>query len=229
VQPTTEPTAEPSVQPTTEPTTKPSKKPGVKDQSKLSPSEVVKLKLPVFLAMGKDGNHKVKISWAKYAGATGYDCYWSYCNGKKKFEKFAKITNGKRSVMQKNLKNNQCYKYYIVAYKLVDGKKVYIAKSNQLHVAMKKNNRTNAVSISVNKNKLSIKSGQTFTIKAKTKLENSKKKQLIHAKVYRYYSSDKKVAVVSKSGKITAKSKGKCTIAVVANNGVCKKITVKVK
>lgn len=229
VAPSTEPSGQPTVTPSAKPSAQPTTKPSGKDQSKLTADQVAKLKLPILLASGKGGNHQITISWLKYNGATGYDCYWSYCDGKKNFKKFVTVTNGKRSVTQKNRKNSRRYKYFVAAYKMVNGKKIYIAKSNQLHVAMKGNNCTNAVSVSVNKAKLNLKSGQTFTLKCKTKLENSKKKQLLHAKAYRYYSSDKKVAVVSKSGKITAKGTGKCTIYVLANNGVSKKIVVKVK
>ena len=118
-------------------TPKPTETPDVKDQSGLSGSEVSKLKLPILLAKGKGGDKKMLISWASYKGADGYDCYWSYCNGKQNFKKFAGVKASKYRVTHKNLKNNREYKYFVAAYKMVDGKKVYLAKSNQLHVAMK--------------------------------------------------------------------------------------------
>ena len=43
------------------------------------------------------------------------------------------------------------------------------------------------------------------------------------------YTSNKKVATVSKSGKIKAKRKGKCTITITAKNGKKTKIKVRVK
>ncbi|MCM1234331.1 MAG: Ig-like domain-containing protein [Ruminococcus flavefaciens] len=99
---------------------------------------------------------------------------------------------------------------------------------------MKYEKRTNAKKITVNKAKavLSLtnkKYKKTFQIKVKVKKENSKKNLLTHAAKLRYYTDDKKVAKVSKKGKITAVGKGKCTIYVIANNGVSKKIAVTVK
>ena len=238
-EPTAEPTKEPeitkepqvTVEPTKEPTVtvKPTKTPAVKDQSKLTGREVSKLKLPILLAKGKGENKKIKISWASYKGASGYDCYWSYCDGKQNFKKFASVKGTKNYVIHKNLKNNREYKYFVAAYKIVNGKKVYIARSNQLHVAMKADKKTNAKVISVNKTKITLKKGKTFSIKNSVKLENTGKKQLLHANEYRYYTSNKNVAVVSKQGKIKAVKKGKCVIYVLANNGVYKKIKITVK
>ena len=45
----------------------------------------------------------------------------------------------------------------------------------------------------------------------------------------RFLSSDKKVAMVSKGGKIKAKGKGTCTVIAFAHNGVSKQIKVTVK
>ena len=93
---------------------------------------------------------------------------------------------------------------------------------------------TNAKSVTiknVKKGKLSLKNGKTFKVKAKVN-KVSKKKKLMpksHAPVLRYMTTDKKVADVSKSGKIKAKGKGACSIYVYAHNGVYKTVKVKVK
>lgn len=60
---------------------------------------------------------------------------------------------------------------------------------------------------------------------------NAKKKPLSdkHAKTFRYASRNKKIATVSKNGKIKAVAKGKCTIYVYARNGYTKKVQVTVK
>ena len=103
---------------------------------------------------------------------------------------------------------------------MVDGKKVYIARSNYLHVAMLENKQTNAKSVSVNKTDVVLTKKQTFTIQAKIKLENGKKKPLLHTAEFRYYTTDARVAKVNSDGVITAKGAGSCTIYVLANNGV---------
>ena len=50
-----------------------------------------------------------------------------------------------------------------------------------------------------------------------------------HVATVRYLSTNTKVATVSKSGKIKAAGKGKCTVYAYAHNGVSKKVTVTVK
>ena len=192
----------------------------VTDQSKLNGNQVSKLKLPILLAKGKGGKQQITLSWLKVKDADGYEAYWSYCDGGKNYKKFATVKNGKLTVTQKKLKNSEKYKYFVVAYKMVDGKKVYIAKSNHLHVAMLDNKQTNAKSVSVNKTDVVLTKKQTFTIQAKIRLENGKKKPLLHTAEFRYYTTDARVAKVNSDGVITAKGAGSCTIYVLANNGV---------
>ena len=203
-------------------------KPDTEDQSELNGNQVSKLHLPILLATGKGGDKKISISWNSYEGADGYDCYWSYCNGKQNYTKFATAKAAKNRVTSRHLDNNRRYKYFVAAYKLVDGKKVYIAKSNPLHVALKDAKTTNAKAVTVNQTTVTLKAGQTFVIKSRTRLENTKKKELLHVAAYRYYTSDQSVAFVSKNGKITATKAGTCVIYVVANNGVYATIEVTV-
>ena len=65
-------------------------------------------------------------------------------------------------------------------------------------------------SIKLSKSKLSLKKGKTYSLKLKN--ANSKK--------IKWISANKKVATVSKSGKIKAKKKGKTTIKAVYKNKV---------
>ena len=190
------------------------------DQSALNGSQVSKLKLPILLATGKGGNRKITISWRSYEDADGYDCYWSYCDGKRSYKKLATVKAAKDRVTSRRLDNNRRYKYFVAAYKLIDDKKVYIAKSNPLHVALKDAKATNAKKVTVNQTNVRLKAGDTFVIRSRTRLENTNKKELLHAAAYRYYTSDQSVASVSKTGKIKALKSGTCVIYVVANNGV---------
>jgi len=50
-----------------------------------------------------------------------------------------------------------------------------------------------------------------------------------HPLTYRYVSTKEKVATVDENGKIKAKGKGTATIYVYANNGLAKKVKVKIK
>lgn len=198
------------------------------DQSALNGSQVSKLKLPILLATGKGGNRKITISWRSYEDADGYDCYWSYCDGKRSYKKLATVKAAKDRVTSRRLDNNRRYKYFVAAYKLIDGKKVYIAKSNPLHVALKDAKATNAKKVTVNQTNVRLKAGDTFVVRSRTRLENTNKKELLHAAAYRYYTSDQSVASVSKTGKIKALKSGTCVIYVVANNGVYGTIKVTV-
>ena len=110
--------------------------------------------------------------------------------------------------------------------------KFYFAKSLEMHFTnVKAKNYTNAKKVKLNKKKVTLNVGKTFKIKAKT-VKVSKGKKLLskkHAKRYRYYSSRKAVAKVTKKGKIKAVGKGKCVIYVFAQNGLYTKINVTVK
>lgn len=198
------------------------------DQSALNGSQVSKLKLPMLLATGKGGNRKITISWRSYEDADGYDCYWSYCDGKRSYKKLSTVKAAKDRVTSRRLDNNRRYKYFVAAYKLIDGKKVYIAKSNSLHVALKDAKATNAKKVTVNQTNVRLKAGDTFVVRSRTRLKNTNKKELLHAAAYRYYTSDQSVASVSKTGKIKALKSGTCVIYVVANNGVYGTIKVTV-
>ena len=129
-----------------------------------------------------------------------------------------------------DLKKN--YKIYVLAYKLVGGKKVTLGKTVTAHIVGRKNTKyTNVKAVKVKKRSYSLKKGKTVAVKARTVLVNPGKKQLTnaHATQFRYAGTDKKVATVSAKGKIKAVGKGTCIIYVYARNGYAEKIKVKVK
>ena len=199
------------------------------DQSGLNGKAICNLKLPMFLAKGSGSNKKITLSWLKYKWADGYEVYWSYCDGTQGFKKLGTFKKSTLSATHTKLNNKKEYKYYVAAYKMVNGKKIYIARSNALHVAMKNAKKTNAKSITVNKTKVTLREGKTFKLKCKVKKAGSRKKLLLHTDKFRYHTSDSSIATVSKSGKIKALKKGTCTIYIFANNGVYKSVKVTVK
>ena len=81
------------------------------------------------------------------------------------------------------------------------------------------------------KSSYTLKKGSTVTIQAKTVLVSRGKKQLsnAHARQFRYASSDKKIAAVSKNGKVKAAGKGTCIVYIYARNGYAKAIKITVK
>ena len=184
--------------------------------------------------VAKSSGSKVTASWGAVKGASSYVIYANYCD-QKKCKKIKTVSgkttsfnitklNGKKFNPKKNLK------FYVVAYKTVKGKKVKLAKSIMAHAPGSKNSkRTNVTGVKVKKASFTLKKGKTAKIKAKLVLQKKSKKPLKHCAKFRYASSNKKVAKVSKKGKITAVGKGKCTVYVYAVSGVSKKIKVTVK
>lgn len=203
----------------------------IKKSPNVEPSgtELYKKTLPFFLMKGKGTGTRIDLTWAKVKGATGYDVYWSYCNGKNNFNRLANVPKSQKYA-DKNLNNKREYKYFTVAYKMSGGKKVYLGRTNTVHVAMPQASKTNVLKVTVNKTKVNLAKGKTFKITKKVKLENPKKKALNHlTKKERFITSNAKVATVSSAGVIKAVRKGTCTVYVMSENGVCAKIKVTVK
>ena len=182
------------------------------------------------------GDHSMTVGWAKVEGAAGYEVFFARCDGKgSKTTKKVKTIKGNKTFTwtKSGLKKGTAYKAYVKAYTMKNGKKTYIGKSPVMHAytsgASKK--YTNAKSITVNKTKVELKKGKTFKIKAKVKKLKKNKKLMpkTHVATIRYLSTDKKIATVSKKGKITAKGKGTCYVYAYAHNGIYKKVKVTVK
>lgn len=161
--------------------------------------------------------HKsLKVRWKKVDGADGYDIYAAVCGGK--FEGIVKSVEGDaksvtiKKIAGKTLKTKQSYKVKVKAYRMVDGKKVYIANGRTLHVVFGSNAEyTNAGKVRVNKKNYTLKEGKTAKIRASIVKQDKTKKLLSkgHGAKLTYVSTDTAVAKVSKNGKITAKKKGK--------------------
>ncbi len=177
----------------------------------------------------------IKVTWGKVAKADGYDVYMAYCKKGKytvvksvKSAKTLSVTINKLDKKAVNQKDN--VKCYVVAYKKVAGKKVTIGKSITGHAVGKKNTTvTDVKKIQTKKSAYSLKKGKTAKIKATIVKKNNKLPLFGHTAKFRYDTSNKKVATVSKDGKITAKGKGTCYVYIYAVNGCAKKVKVTVK
>lgn len=178
------------------------------------------------------------ISWNKVKGAKGYQIYACKCDHKKnktKLTLLVTVKSNKTSYKIKNLKKNTFYEYKVVAYRKVDGKKVAIGKSLEFHAvtASKSYKYSNPTSIKVKqKNKvvssISVKVKKTAQLKSSPVMPKGKKLKGHTAKI-RYISSKSSIASVNQKGKITGKKKGTCYVYAVGQNGITKKIKVKVK
>lgn len=170
------------------------------------------------------------LNWTEVKGADGYVVYGAPCNTKgqiNKVKKLAVIKNGVTTTYKdKGLKSGTYYKYVVKAYKLVDDKKVFIARSKTVHVTTAGGKYGNAKSVKVNKTSVNLTTGEKFKVKASMVKKDKTIKQ--HVEI-RYETSNSKVATVNSKGVITAKGKGTCYIYVYAQNGVYKRIKVTVK
>ena len=206
-------------------------KPVTPEKEEVTPQGVLLTKLA---AKGKNG---LKLTWKKVKGAEGYDIFFSRCNhGNKKLtcRKIKTVKGNKTfSWTKKGLKKNRSYKAYIRAWVKKGGKKTYIRTSPMVHAFTSGGTKkyTNPKSVTVTKKNITLTAGKTHRIKARvTKLQKNKKLiSVSHTNKLRYMSSNKTIATVSKSGRVTAHAKGSCRIYVYAANGVRKTIRVTVK
>ena len=200
----------------------------VKPTTKVSGMLIAKM-----LTSGETG---VTVTWTKLKGVKGYDVFFCRCDGKEDnsaLKKVATVKAGKKRTWSKTgLKQHRAYKAIVKAYVYKKGKKKYVRTSPLVHAYSSGSTKryTNASGVTVNKTELTLNKKGTFQIKGKA-IKNNKKKIMNtgHSPYLRYLSSNKKIATVSKSGKITAKSKGECYVYTLAHNGIFKKIKVTVK
>ena len=179
--------------------------------------------------IAKCGTKSVTLTWRKYADADGYLIYG--CEGSKGSKmKLLKTIKGNKTVKwtQKKLKKGNYYKYKVVAYKNVKGKKQTLVTSKEAHTVTHDGKTTAVKAVKVNKTSVSVKKGKTFQIKASETKEN-KKKKIAHHRDICYESSNTKVATVEKNGKVKGVKKGTATIFVYSETGSYKTVKVTVK
>ena len=182
---------------------------------------------------------QITIQWGGVSIADGYDVFVADCNKKYPKKPTATVKGAEknrvkiRKVSGKKLKSAKNYKAIIKPYRMEGGKKKYTAVSYSLHYAGKNNkNLTNIKKIRVKKSYI-LKKGKKAKIKTKLLMEKKGKSPIMHVsaagKGVRFWSSDKKIATVTGKGRIKAVSRGRCTIYVMAENGVKAKVRVTVK
>lgn len=177
-------------------------------------------------------NNSVKLSWKKLSNAKVYIIYGNKCGSSNKPKRLAASTGNSFSVNNINgsvLRKGEYYKFIIVA---LDNKANVVSVSKLISVTPKSSKTGNYKSVTVRKSVISkakkLRKGKTLKLNARAVAKSKKLKVKKYAGL-RYESTNEKIATVSRSGKITAKSRGTCYIYAYAQNGVYKKIKVKVK
>lgn len=164
----------------------------------------------------------VKLTWKRVPTADAYMILGNKCGKGKTYQPIATVK--KTSFTQKKLKKGTYYKYLVIA---VSGDRA-LAVSKTIHVATKGGKVGNARSVTVNKNTVTLKVNKTGKIKGKAIAQSSRLKMKKH-RALSYESSNPAIATVSSKGVIKGVAKGTCYVYVYAQNGVSRRIRVKVR
>ena len=240
VKPSATPSDKPSVQPPADlPTATPGNMqtsapadtdPGMPDKDDLVPDgdddsilEEGAPKSELLIAKVSASNKSQIIRWNSVKSADGYFIYGAKANGKYKCLRTVskKVLRWKRT----GLKKGTPYRYYVKAYKLIDGKRVSLTKSLPAYSMTKGGKYGNPVKLRTKRSLVSVKSGK----KIKLNVKAAGKKMNKASKKVRYISANPSIAKVSKKGTVTGGRRGTCYIYCVAWNGLSKKIKVRVK
>lgn len=163
--------------------------------------------------------NSIQLKWKKVEGADGYLIYGNQCNHhghKYKYKYITKLGPNKTSWTAKKLRKNKYYKYYVAAYRMVDGKREIITISKTVHATTLSKKYGIAQKVKVNKSTVNLAAGGTFKLKAKE--VNVSRKIQVHRAIC-FESTDTDIATVNKKGRIKAISPGECKIYIFAQNG----------
>ena len=181
----------------------------------------------------------IKVTWGKVSRADGYDIYAERCgvtlNSRKlcvSVHKGSATSVKINKISGKKLSSGASYKFRVRAWRMVNGKKKYIATSLVIHVAGKNSKAyTNVKKLTAEKTSYTLKKGRSVQISVKAEKQSGSKKLLSpsHTSRLRYWSTNTQVAKVNAKGKVTAKGKGSCYIYVISACGTKTKVKITVK
>ncbi len=175
----------------------------------------------------------VKVVWQKVEGAKKYVIYANAC-GKNKALKKVKTTTALSFILKKlngkKLKKGTYYKFMAAA---LDENDKVITVSKMIYAATKGGSAGNAKSVSVTSksnrkvSRVTLKAGKTYKLKAKAEAA-SKTKKISAYRGIKFESSNPQVAQVTSKGRIRTVSAGTCYVYAYAQNGLYRRVTVKV-
>jgi rubrerythrin len=185
----------------------------------------------------KQTKKAITLKWKKPRGTSVVIIYGNKCGKKNKMTKLVTSTGKKQKITKvagKKLKKGTMYKFILVA---LDEDGNVISTSKVIHVATKGGKITNhkAVKSQLKKGKkwknirtVTVKTGKSKTIRGVGVKQSKKLKYKKHVAIC-YESSNSSIATVSSKGVIKGKKKGTCYVYAYSQNGIAKKIKVKVK
>lgn len=173
------------------------------------------------------GQRTLTLSWTKVDGAEGYDVRFGPRGGTPD-----RRSVGGRSYRFEGLEKATVYRASVRAWTTQNGKKLYLGKASPAVYAVTggyTKEVCNPKAVTARRRRLALKAGETARIEATVTGVNPRRALLQETSALRYYSSDAGVATVNRGGKVSAVAAGRCTIWVVANNGVRTAVRVTVK
>lgn len=173
------------------------------------------------------GDKTVNLRWSKVSGADGYMIYGAKCGRKYKYAFKKKVGKNTVSWSDRRLESGKYYKYYVVAYKMVNGKKKVIGESGDMHTATLGRGYGYTNRITVQNSALCVKAGKAARIR--TAATNTNNNIINHIAPVRYVSTNVRVATVDGRGRVTARAKGSCYVCCYGMNGLMKRVRVTVK
>ena len=179
--------------------------------------------------MKSTGKRSLRATWTKVDGVDGYDVFFVNC-GSGKYRLMGSVAaDAERAFDFNKLDARRGYKVQVKAWVVNGSGKKYVAKSPVAHCYTSGGGWkiVNPKSLTLKKSAFTIKIGKTAQIRATIKGTRSGN-ILNHDHKLRYYSSDKKVAKVTSTGRIKAVGAGSCVIYVLTSNGIWKAATVTV-
>ena len=175
---------------------------------------------PFMLRVKKATKTAITLKWKNVSGARGYAVYGASCGSRYRYITKVNTTTYRAT----DLTFGKYYKYFVAALDASGNPKL---KSTTVHVVTKGGKYGNYSKVKLNKKKLTLKVGQETKIKATTTVAK-KKKAKTHKKL-KYFTTNKFVARVYKSGRILATGKGTCYIYAYTQDGKYAKMKVRVK
>ncbi len=174
------------------------------------------------LRSSRQTKNSITLKWDGAAGAARYVVYGNACGKNKRMKKLGEVSGRSFTASKKIivLRKGTYHKFMVVA---LDAKRNVVSTSKVVHVATKGGKAGNPTRVTTKKPK-ALKKGKTFKLKAKQKGKKIRKHRAIC-----FETSNARVATVSKKGVVKAVGKGTCYVYAYAQNGVFKKVKVRVK
>lgn len=199
--------------------------------STYSQAKTTTLPAPVKVRAKSCQEERLKLTWKKVKGASGYQIY-QYKAKAKKFIKAASVS--KKTLFWKSAKTSKKQTFKIRAFKKKGSKKTYSPFSYEVTAIPYKKmaKKVNAGRVKVNRYRISLSSYETkkVSVQVKPSRHAKNKKAKVYDKTIRWSSTNPSVAKVDQKGNITAQGKtGTCKVYARAHNGDSDWLWVKVK